>query len=719
MKKGTLRFIGLAMGLCLVVPLAACTNKPAEQDTTEYKISITNKAELQGEWSVAHGGRKVSVSVEPEANVTDLVQSGAITFASSNEAVIKFIGQMAQPQAAGSAKLTVEYKGAKDEVDVTIIEKATEPAVVEATPSQVMAAEDTDGAKKYHVVGYVVSWGSKDAINEYGEMRVGDTAETKAADAMYVYGSFADKGTKAGFEWTGVKYTVAYDRDFLKNDLTKNLHIGDKVEMYVIRTDYGSTKEVKGQVLSVEKGAYVAATGLKIQLNKKDADAASVFAQEHLLLTSVVEPSNASDEIVWSAEDATVASVENGWVKGLKAGTTKIIATANADVKAELTLTVAAERTITNDGSEAHPFTVEEACSHVARLEDNNKYENNEIYVEGVIITSSYSADYANYTIWLADENDSKAFELYATVISDSVLAAASLEAEAAQKSNGLKGYKITAHGYAKNMNNTLELGNYKADGENYSYPTATALVKAPSVPATAIALDKEEAEVAVGSKITLNANLTPFYSEDAVTWLSSDSTKATVASGVVTGVAAGEVTITAFLDANENGAKDEGELFAQAAITVTLNNTLKITVDNTGIGATALTEKLEKTYQIKDGNVVVEFSSGSKDKANYSEFMIPKNGGYIKVNSIPSTLKIDYVDIDFYKYPDNTKVYAAADASSEEALVTGTEQPSSSFTDSKVRRFAIDGENFYLANPSTYDVNFFSITIVLVAKAA
>ena len=43
MKKGTLRFIGLAMGLCLVVPLAACTNKPAEQDTTEYKISITNK----------------------------------------------------------------------------------------------------------------------------------------------------------------------------------------------------------------------------------------------------------------------------------------------------------------------------------------------------------------------------------------------------------------------------------------------------------------------------------------------------------------------------------------------------------------------------------------------------------------------------------------------------------------------------------------------------
>lgn len=575
MKKGTFRFIGLAMGLCLAVPLAACVNKPAEQDTTQYKISITNKAELQGEWSVAHGGRKVNVAVEPEANVTDLVQSGAITFASSNEAVIKFIGQMAQPQAAGQAKLTVEYKGAKDEVDVTIIEKASEPAVVEAKPSEVMAADDTDGAKKYHVVGYVVSWGSKDAINEYGEMRVGDAADTKPADAMYVYGSFADKGSKAGFEWTGVKYTVAYDRDFLKNDLTKNIHIGDKVEMYVIRTDYGSTKEVKGQVLSVEKGAYVAATSVKIKLNKQDATEASVFAKEHLLLTSAVEPNNATDEIVWSAEDPTVASVTDGWVKGLKAGTTKIIATANKDVKAELTLTVAAERTITNDGSAEHPFTVEEACAHVAQLEDNNKYEDNEIYVKGVILTSSYSADYANYTIWLADAQDQAAFEVYATVISDSVLAAASIEAENAQKANGLRGYELTVHGFAKNYNNTLELGN-KSKGKDdagktiYDYPTATALSKVASVPATAIALDKTSGEVAVGSKLELKATLTPFYSEDAITWVSSDTAKATVSgAGVVTGVAEGSATITAYLDADEDAVLDEGELFASAEITV------------------------------------------------------------------------------------------------------------------------------------------------------
>ena len=41
--------------------------------------------------------------------------------------------------------------------------------------------------------------------------------------------------------------------------------------MDVIRCDYQGKKEVKGQILAVEKGAYVEATGLEIQLNKTAA----------------------------------------------------------------------------------------------------------------------------------------------------------------------------------------------------------------------------------------------------------------------------------------------------------------------------------------------------------------------------------------------------------------------------------------------------------------
>ena len=714
MKKGTLRFIGLAMGLCLVVPLAACTNKPAEQDTTEYKISITNKAELQGEWVVSQGGRKVSVSVEPEANVTDLVQSGEIKFASSNEAVIKFIGQMAQPQAAGSAKLTVEYKGAKDEVDVTIADKLPEPAhITGKTIAEILAEKPTANLAIYDVVGYVTGWQSgKEDATKYGNFYIGDTAETKTADSALVYGSSAT----ATFTWSGSEYSYDYsNQDFLTHELTSGMKIGSKVTAQFVVYYYGTTLELGGKIVNVEAGANVPATAVAINLNNKAIDALNAYANENIYLTSKLTPENSTDEVVWSSEDDTVATVAKGYVKPLKAGTTKIIAKANDSVKAEVALTVAAAREVVHAGTEADPYTPLEAAIKAAGLENKAAGEA-DVWVKGVAISSSYYEKGNSHNIWLADEQDNSVFEIYGGLLPEDFDVIAATEVV---KANAFKGYEVTAKGRLTPYNNTMELSSYKDADKNTVYPSILNVVKAPSVPATAIALDKEEAEVAVGSKITLNANLTPFYSEDAVTWLSSDSTKATVASGVVTGVAAGEVTITAFLDANENGAKDEGELFAQAAITVTLNNTLKITVDNTGIGATALTEKLEKTYQIKDGNVVVEFSSGSKDKANYSEFMIPKNGGYIKVNSIPSTLKIDYVDIDFYKYPDNTKVYAAADASSEEALVTGTEQPSSSFTDSKVRRFAIDGENFYLANPSTYDVNFFSITIVLVAKAA
>ena len=63
------------------------------------------------------------------------------------------------------------------------------------------------------------------------------------------------------------------------------------------------------------------------------------------------------------------------------------------------------------------------------------------------------------------------------------------------------------------------------------------------------IALDKETLTVAEGSTATLTATTVP--AGETVTWTSSDSTVASVANGVVTGVDAGTATITASITVN------------------------------------------------------------------------------------------------------------------------------------------------------------------------
>ena len=61
------------------------------------------------------------------------------------------------------------------------------------------------------------------------------------------------------------------------------------------------------------------------------------------------------------------------------------------------------------------------------------------------------------------------------------------------------------------------------------------------------VTLDKTAAELDVGEAVTLTATVTPDNATDkTVTWESSDSSVATVENGVVTGVAAGDATITA-----------------------------------------------------------------------------------------------------------------------------------------------------------------------------
>ena len=91
---------------------------------------------------------------------------------------------------------------------------------------------------------------------------------------------------------------------------------------------------------------------------------------------------------------------------------------------------------------------------------------------------------------------------------------------------------------------------------------TCVVTVSAEEVPAEAITLNKPETTLAVGKTETLTATLTPSNATSEVLWVSSDTEVATVdANGLVTAVAVGEpATITAFIDANGDGALDDGD---------------------------------------------------------------------------------------------------------------------------------------------------------------
>jgi uncharacterized protein YjdB len=76
--------------------------------------------------------------------------------------------------------------------------------------------------------------------------------------------------------------------------------------------------------------------------------------------------------------------------------------------------------------------------------------------------------------------------------------------------------------------------------------------------------LDLHTAEVVVGSTVTLTAVARP--STATVVWASDNKSEATVSSGVVTGVAAGTVKITASVTVDGKTAKDECIVTVKAA---------------------------------------------------------------------------------------------------------------------------------------------------------
>ena len=118
-----------------------------------------------------------------------------------------------------------------------------EPAVETKTIAEFIALENVL-TKAYEVTGTVKTY----SANKYGNMTL-----TDGENDLTIYGSSA---TASYLKWNDADaYVVASNpQDFLTNDLTKDIKVGDTLKMKLVRKDYNTTVQGTGLVLEVNGG---------------------------------------------------------------------------------------------------------------------------------------------------------------------------------------------------------------------------------------------------------------------------------------------------------------------------------------------------------------------------------------------------------------------------------------------------------------------------------
>lgn len=221
-----------------------------------------------------------------------------------------------------------------------------------------------------------------------------------------------------------------------------------------------------------------------------------------ITLKAEVSPDNADNkEVTWSSEDTAKATVDaDGKVTGVAEGKAVIKATAKdgSGVFGQLEVTVSKAPVVTVTG-----VTVDAAQKTIKVGEETQA-------------TATVAPAEANQAVtWTSADNK------IATV-------------DATGKIKGVAAGKIKIT--ATSVADTTKSGEVEITVE----------AEDPAVTVTGVKVEAA-AEVEVGKTITAKATVEPAGANQAVTWESSDKTKATVDDkGVITGVAAGEVTITA-----------------------------------------------------------------------------------------------------------------------------------------------------------------------------
>jgi hypothetical protein len=163
------------------------------------------------------------------------------------------------------------------------------------------------------------------------------------------------------------------------------------------------------------------------------------------------------------------------------------------------------------------------------------------------------------------------------------------------------------------------------------------------------------ESSVAVGGTLTLTAEVLPAdasVADKIITWTTSDSAKATVADGVITGVGAGEVTITA----TTAGKKADGNP-ATAIVTITVTATAapveSVAIKKDGqsvigaldleVGATLTLVAEVSPSNVSDADKVITWTTSDSAKATVADGVITGVGaGEVTITATTAGKKAD-----------------------------------------------------------------------------
>ena len=293
----------------------------------------------------------------------------------------------------------------------------------------------------------------------------------------------------------------------------------------------------------------------KISLNKNIANLA---AGKTLTLRAIITPENATNQkVTWTSRDKSIATVTSkGVVKGVKAGTTLITATTANGKKSSCRVTVV------------------EASLNVTSIKLQTKQSTTVLKAKSTLADDKVKS-------WKSSN------EKIVTV-----------------NSSG----KVTAQSKTGSATITVTM-------KSGATATCKVTVQKAKLVTSKLTLDKTKVTLAKGKTVTLTATRNPITATEKITWSTSDKKIATVSSnGVVKGIKAGKVTITA---KTSNGKK--------ATCTVTVKNptvTLKKTSATIKVGKTT---KIEIKSILPDDDTIKSFKSSNTKVATVSSTGVVK----------------------------------------------------------------------------------------------